>query len=99
MRAILLILVLLCATPAPAAPTCQTKDGGTIRCGTPGAMPVGWQAPPEQWHPAPSGGSAGELPQVLIVLLLLFVLIALMPEFDGRRAGDWDRQEDDDTRE
>jgi hypothetical protein len=22
--------------------------------------------------------------------------MALMPEFDGRRAGDWDRQEDDD---
>lgn len=91
----LLILALLCATPALAAPTCQTKDGGTIRRGTPGAMPVGWQAPPAQWHPAPSGGSTGELPQVAMVLILLFALIALMPDFDGRRGSDWDRREKD----
>src|SRR5262249_31538461 len=30
------------APQALAAPTCQTARGETIRCGTEGAMPVGW---------------------------------------------------------
>jgi hypothetical protein len=27
----------------------------------------------------------------------LFALIALMPDFDGSKGGDWDRQEGDET--
>ncbi len=46
MRALFLAsaaLVLLLAAPeSRAGPTCQDHSGETIRCGTPGAMPVGW---------------------------------------------------------
>jgi hypothetical protein len=95
-RTILLVLV-LCATPVMAAPTCQTIHGDTIRCATPGAMPVHWSAPPEQWHPHTGRGSAGDLPQVLMVLALFFAMIALLPDFDGRNASDWDKQEEDES--
>src|SRR5690348_18132833 len=39
---------LFCAPVAMAAPTCQDINGGTIRCGTTGAMPVGWTLPLQQ---------------------------------------------------
>ena len=88
MRAKALILVLLVtATPALAAPTCQDRGGETIRCGTPGAMPVGWKPSPEQlWDreiSCPPGPGAGKLLGVFFGLGLLFALIALLPDFDG----------------
>ena len=40
--------VSLQAVPVFAAPTGQDRDGLTIRCGTQGAMPVGWSLPFEE---------------------------------------------------
>ena len=96
------LLLLLGVSAAPAAPTCQDRDGDTVRCGTSGAMPLGWKLPPEEFHarqiaksPPPTtdlavGAFAG--------IVLLLALIGLLPEFDGTKAADWDRQEDDDPR-
>jgi hypothetical protein len=88
------------AADALAAPTCQDINGDTIRCGTPGAMPVGWTlSREERLHrqvSGPSGPSINELLDLICVLGMFFALIALMPEFDGWRTGDWDEQEDDD---
>jgi hypothetical protein len=39
------VALLLAASAAQAAPTCQDRHGGTVRCGTSGAMPVGWTLP------------------------------------------------------
>jgi hypothetical protein len=90
---------LLTAPAALAAPTCQDVNGGTIRCGTPGAMPVGWTLSPQQLLERQSSGpeypTTAELLELFCVMGLFFAVMALMPEFDGRRAGDWDRQEDD----
>jgi hypothetical protein len=90
----------LAAPPALAAPTCQTHDGDTVRCGTSGAMPVGWTLPPDQRadrnasRPANLNLAEG----VALVYLVggLFVILALMPPFDGWESGDWDPQEGDD---
>lgn len=88
--------LLLIQPAANAAPTCQTRDGETIRCGTPGAMPVGWTLPPEErlekerLHP-PKWPSTTELLELFCVMGLFFGLLALMPDFEG----DWDKQEDD----
>ncbi len=92
--------VLLFTAPwALAAPTCQDKTGGAIRCGTPGAMPVGWTLPPDQrWERdfyAPSEPTPTEQWSLIAVIGGLFAIIALMPKFDGWGAGDWDRQEGD----
>jgi hypothetical protein len=88
MRAWILILVLF-ATPAMAAPTCQDKQGGTIRCGVPGAMPVGWTPPPqvlwEQELSRQPGPGTAELLAVFCGLGLFFALIALLPDFEGWR--------------
>ena len=46
--ALIAVAILFSAPAAMAAPTCQDVNGGTIRCGTPGAMPVGWTLPFEQ---------------------------------------------------
>ena len=85
------LAALLFASSAPAAPTCRDRAGETVRCGTAGAMPVGW---------TPAGGERlggeGLSPEVLAALIYvvggIFAIIALMPRFDGR----WDRQESDD---
>jgi hypothetical protein len=94
MRALTLILALLCATPVWAAPTCRDRDGGTIRCGAPGAMPVGWAPSPEQlWDrkvSRPASQDSGQLWTAICALGLLFSLIALMPRFDGSRSADWE---------
>ncbi|HEY4264289.1 MAG TPA: hypothetical protein VGM72_03160 [Micropepsaceae bacterium] len=103
MRAwIFAIAISVAFTPAPAAfaaPTCQDQNGATIKCGIPGAMPVGWrlsvQERLDRQMPAPEYQSANELLKLICVIGIFFALMALMPEFDGRRAGDWDRQEDD----
>ena len=91
----------LLTTPAVlAAPTCQNKDGDTVRCGTPGAMPVGWTLPPEQrlilQRSKPTDSDMSKLLETICVIGVFFALLALMPEFEGRRAGDWDEQEGDD---
>ncbi len=100
-------LILACATAAAlltasaafAAPTCQDKNGDTIKCGTPGAMPVGWTPSPQQLLERelsrPMSPSANQLLELICAVGLLFALIALMPDFDGSRAGDWDEQEGD----
>ena len=88
--------LLLTAPTALAAPTCQDRDGGTIKCGVPGAMPVGWTLPPDQRLDRQAEKPAQPITDVtwslIFVLVGFFGLIAVMPKFDG----DWDRQEGDD---
>src|ERR1700742_4891088 len=102
MRASFLALALgatlITAPTARAAPTCQDPAGNTVRCGTPAAMPVGWTLPDDQ-RPAPHAPPLEELLALACVIGGLFALIALMPDFDGRHAADWDRQEGDDDRQ
>ena len=90
MRAWLLILALLFAAPAAqAAPTCQDRGGGTIRCGTQGAMPVGWTpSAQELWDrqlSRPPSSSRREILSAICVVGLILALIALLPEADGWR--------------
>lgn len=87
--------LLLTVSPAFAAPTCQDRHGLTIRCGTQGAMPVGWSLPFEERTFESHSPTAGQVLHLIATLGLLFALIALLPEFDGRRSSDWGRQEDD----
>jgi hypothetical protein len=92
MRAWIVILVLL-ATPALAAPTCLTPKGDTIRCGAPGAMPVLWKPSPQvMWEREmeikPPGPSTREVLAVFGGLALFLALIALLPDFDGWQDGD-----------
>jgi len=105
---LLAILLSLLLTPsvATAAPTCQDRNGNTMRCGASGAMPVGWSPSPQQIFAhqlsQPPGPGRRDLLEAFLCIGLLFALIALLPEFDGSPAGGgWDRQEDDDedTRE
>ena len=98
---ILVVLDLMLAAPAAlAAPTCLNKSGDTVRCEAAGAMPVGWTPSPQQlliWQKSrPPGPSTGDIVKVFCTVGLLLALIALMPEFDGTQAEDWDAQEDDD---
>jgi hypothetical protein len=99
MRAFALALVLLFSTPALAAPICFNRAGDAVHCEVKGAMPLGWQLPPDeavrremnQPHP-----TASAILKVAAGLLLFFALIALLPEFDGARDHDWDSQEKQD---
>jgi len=84
---------LLTAPVALAAPTCQDQNGDTIKCGIQGAMPVGWTL--SRQPSGPIFPSTSELLELISVIGVLFALLALMPEFDGTRAGDWDEQEGD----
>ena len=94
--------VLLLAAPAAlAAPTCDNRNGDTVKCGTPGAMPVGWAPSPGDvldHSTTPPQLSPAEAVALIYILGAFFALIALMPEFDGWREGDWDKQEGDDKR-
>jgi hypothetical protein len=97
----LIVSAMLIAAPAAiAAPTCQDINGSTIRCGVEGAMPVGWTLPLQQrlerQMPGPIYSNANALLEAICVLGVFFALMALLPEFDGWRAGDWGKQEDDD---
>ena len=85
------IAVILAAGPASAGPTCQDRAGAPIRCGTPGAMPVGWTAPASA-REAAQPLSARDTLALIALVGAIFALIALMPRFDGN----WDRQEGDD---
>jgi hypothetical protein len=103
LRALILAVIaatmLLDAHGVLAAPTCQDRNGDTIRCGTQGAMPVGWTLPPaerlekERLHP-PIYPSANTLLEIICALGVFFALLALMPDFEG----DWDKQEGDDKK-
>jgi hypothetical protein len=90
---------LLAAPAALAAPTCQNENGATTKCGTPGAMPVGWtltaQQRLERHVPGPNYPNGNEFWELLCIMGVYFALMALLPEFDGRRAGDWGKQEGD----
>ena len=91
----------LATSAAIAAPTCLDQTGAPIRCGTPGAMPVGWKPTdddPAFERPAEAPMTTGELAALIYVVGGIFALIALMPPFDGRNPEDWDRQEGDDPR-
>ena len=87
-------LLLLAASPALAAPTCWNESGQIVRCGTPGALPVGQTLSPEQemarqasQTPEPS---LAQLVGAAMVIGGLFALIALMPQFES-----WDGEKDD----
>jgi hypothetical protein len=80
--AAVILFVLMFTMPAAwPAPTCQDRSGMTIRCGTEGAMPVGWIAPERDRH-LPEGDS-DDIWEAAAGIILLFALIALLPEFDG----------------
>jgi hypothetical protein len=85
---------LMLATGAMAAPTCQAADGHTLRCGTPGAMPVGWSVP-DDFRAEDPDIEVSELLGLALVIGGLFALIARMPDFEGPRGADWDAQEED----
>ena len=82
--ALITAATLLAAPAAMAAPTCQDLNGGTIRCGTPGAMPVGWTLPLQQRlerdHTLPV--EPEQLLRVICVLGIYFCLLAMLPEFE-----------------
>jgi hypothetical protein len=96
------LILLLQAPSASAAPTCEDRLGTAIRCGTSGAMPVGWKPAPDVLlkrqieHAADADPKA--LYNAIFFIVLLLTLIALLPEFDGRTDEDWDEQEGDDRR-
>ena len=90
--------LLLSAPGAIAAPTCDNRSGETVKCGTPGAMPVGWAPSPAEVFDRPAAApdlSPAEVAALIYILGAFFALIALMPPFDGSRDGDWDEQEGD----
>ena len=100
MRVLILPLVfaasLLTVHVASAAPTCQTRQGETARCGTPGAMPVGWTLPDEQRAATLSDDGMTPLRWLSLATVIggLFALIALMPDFDGWGGESDDNEED-----
>ena len=90
--ALIAIATLFAAPAAMAAPTCQDANGDTIRCGTTGAMPVGWTLPAAQRSQVLAARPAeppADLFGLGLFLIGFFALLALMPDFDGQ----WDRQE------
>jgi hypothetical protein len=93
---------LLGVPAASAAPTCQDSNGETIKCGIQGAMPVGWTLSPQQrlerQISRPAYPSVEKLLETICVVGMFFALMALMPDFDGSRTGDWGEEEDRDER-
>jgi hypothetical protein len=77
--------MLFASSPSFAAPTCQDKLGGTIRCGTPGAMPVGWTLPADQRLSQAAEPNIEQLLKLACVLGVFFALMALLPDFEGWR--------------
>jgi hypothetical protein len=92
-------VTLLTAPAALAAPTCQDRNGDTIKCGIPGAMPVGWTLSPQQrWErqrSKPADSNMNELLELICIMGVFFALMALLPQFDGWSDGDWHRKGDD----
>jgi len=91
--AFLLIAPLLFAAPASAAPTCQDRGGNAVRCGTANAMPLGWTAPDWDRHVVPTDKK--EELKAIVFLLLLFALIALLPDFEQEQ---WDQEAEEKRR-
>ena len=93
------IVALLSAPIAWAAPSCKDVHGETIRCATPGAMPVGWSPAPEdraRWlAQADPGPSRLTLINVALFVGGLLALIALLPDFDSTVPGAWGPEESD----
>jgi hypothetical protein len=96
------LLLFLGASAAAAAPICQNRDGDPVHCGTPGAMPLGWKLPPEEFHERQRAKTPPATPDLAVSafagIVLLLALIGFLPEFDGTKPADWDRQEDDEPR-
>jgi hypothetical protein len=75
---------------------CQNQSGDSVRCRSPGAMPIGWTSTaadhtrPPPAEPVRPGAVLG----LIGAVGGLFALIALMPEFQNRRGG-WDEQQVD----
>jgi hypothetical protein len=88
--------VLLTGPAALAGPSCVDLHGEMRRCGTQGAMPVGWSLPPDESAARLAAMSTdldpGKLAGLICFLGGLFALIALMPDFDGA----WDGEDGDD---
>jgi hypothetical protein len=87
--------VLLAAGSAQAGPSCIDRNGDMIRCGTPGAMPVGWDLPRAE-RMAHDDRVASQLDGRGLFGLIcfvggLFALFALLPDFEEA----WDGQEND----
>ena len=97
--ALLMSLWLILPPAAVAAPTCLDRNGDTIRCGAEGAMPVGWKLTPAQLLEKEATQSTDpnwtNLAKAFCIVGILLAAIALLPEFDGARGADWDRQEGD----
>ena len=93
-----LVLMTLTSPAARAAPSCIDRQGQTVRCGTAGAMPVGWTLPPDQARARLASMDvdldSGRLIGLVCLIGGLFALFALLPDFDDG----WDRQEDDQER-
>lgn len=101
LASIMAVAAMLLAAPATAAPTCQTANGETIRCGTAGAMPVGWRLPAEYRNLPGQDQNASEIfkwLQAICAVGVLFAIMAAMPDFDSTNPGEWDREEDNDRR-
>jgi hypothetical protein len=97
-----ILAVFLTVAPAAAAPTCQTRAGVTVRCDVANAMPVGWTLPEGERAAhdamAASASDSGNAWRAAVIVALFLAMIALLPEFDGRKSADWGRQEGDDER-
>lgn len=89
--AVFLLVLMFTMSPAWSAPTCQTREGMTARCGTPDAMPLGWRVAAADRHVPPD--NVRDLWNVVGGIMLLFALIALLPPFDGSRSQDWGDEE------
>jgi hypothetical protein len=59
-------------------------------------MPVGWVLPAQDRPQNETAITPRQLIELISALGVLFALLALMPEFDGSRPEDWDREERDD---
>ncbi len=80
---------------ASAGPICEDRAGESVRCEDARAMPLGWALPLDERlkreRPGPPDPTPMQLGGVFILIILVFTLIALMPDFDG-----WDPGQDGD---
>jgi hypothetical protein len=99
MRVFAFAFALLFSTPALAAPICLNRAGDAVHCEAKGAMPLGWRLPPDEAlrrEMQQPHVPASTILKAVAGLVLFLSLIALLPEFDGRRDQDWDAQEKQD---
>lgn len=81
---------------ALAAPTCQDRQGTTVRCEAANAMPVGWTLPESERLAQPHDETPpARIAGAVVLVACLFALIALMPPFDGRHDADWGAESED----